>query len=74
MLFFIEMLATAKLGNLNEAIETYNKALLLKPDYPETYYDLSFSYNLKGDLQKGLQLYEWRLKKDGFLLGSQKTI
>ena len=56
----------AKLGNLNEAIETYNKALLLKPDYPETYYDLSFSYNLKGDLQKGLQLYEWRLKKDGF--------
>ena len=56
----------AKLGNLNEAIETYNKALLLKPEYPETYYDLSFSYNLKGDLQKGLQLYEWRLKKDGF--------
>ena len=55
-----------KLGNLDEAIETYNKALLLKPDYPEAYYDLSFPYNLKGDLQKGLQLYEWRLKKDGF--------
>ena len=52
------------LGRLDEAIEAYKKAISLKPDYAEAYFYLSLSYNLKGDLQKGLELFEWRLKKD----------
>ncbi len=52
--------------NFDKAIEASKKAISLKPDYAEAYFALSFSYSLKGDLKKGLRLYEWRLKKDGF--------
>ena len=52
------------LGRLDEAIEAYKKAISLRPNYSEAYFYLSLSYNLKGDLQKGLELFEWRLKKD----------
>ena len=52
--------------NFDEAIEACKKAISLKPDYAEAYFALSYSFFLKGDFQKGLRLYEWRLKKDGF--------
>ena len=54
-------------GKISEAIEACNKAVLLKPDYAEAYYSLSFSYNLKGDLENGFKLYEWRLKEKRFV-------
>ena len=50
-------------GKLDEAVDAYNKALLIKPDYPEAYCNSSFIYNLRGQLKKGLELYEWRLKR-----------
>ena len=53
-------------GNFDEAIKACEKAISLKPDYAEAYFALSFCYFLQGDIQKGLQLYELRLKKDGF--------
>lgn len=49
-------------GKLNEAVDAYSRALLIKPNYSEAYCNSSFIYNLTGDLQKGLKLYEWRLK------------
>ena len=54
-------------GKIAEAIDACNKAVLLKPDYAEAYYSLSFSYNLKGDLKKGFELYEWRLREKRFI-------
>ena len=39
----------------------------MKPNYAEAYYSLSFSYNLKGDLDKGFRLYEWRLREKRFI-------
>ena len=54
-------------GKISEAIEACNKAVLLKPDYAEAYYSLSFSHNLKGDLENGFKLYEWRLREKRFI-------
>ena len=48
-------------GKLEEAIEVFNKALDIKPDYADTYFKASFVYNLRGEIQKGLEFYEWRL-------------
>ena len=47
-------------SKLEEAIEAYEKALALKPDYAEAYYNSSLVYNLKGEIQKGLELNEYR--------------
>ena len=41
----------------------YDKALSIKPDYSEAIWNSSLIHNLKGNLEKGLKLYEWRLKK-----------
>ena len=54
-------------GKISKAIESCKKAILLKPNYAEAYYSLSFSYNLKGDLDKGFRLYEWRLREKRFI-------
>ncbi len=54
-------------GKISEAIEACNKAIILKPDYAEAYYSLSFSYNLRGDLENGFKLYEWRLREKRFI-------
>ena len=54
-------------GKISEAIEACNKAVLLKPDYAEAYYSLSFSHNLKGDLENGFKLHEWRLREKRFI-------
>ena len=49
-------------GKLDEAIEAYNKALFLKPNYAEAHQNLSFSLLNVGQLKKGLEEYEWRWK------------
>jgi hypothetical protein len=48
---------------LGQALETYNKAISLKPDYADACCNISFIYNLYGDFKKGLELYEWRQKQ-----------
>ena len=56
-------MALKEQGDLNGSIASYKKALAIKSDYTLAYYNLSFPCNLKGDLENGLKLYEWRLKK-----------
>ena len=54
-------------GKISEALEACKKAILIKTDYAEAYYSLSFSHNLKGDLENGFKLYEWRLREKRFI-------
>ena len=49
-----------KTGRLDEAEISFNKAIKLKPNYAEAKFNLSYVHNLKGNLKKGLRLYEWR--------------
>ena len=50
-------------SQLDEAIASYKKAISLNPDFAEANYNCSVCYNLKGELRKGLELAEWRMKK-----------
>jgi tetratricopeptide (TPR) repeat protein len=47
-------------GKLDEAIEALNKATELKPDYAGAYLSMAFLYLIKGNAEKGLELYNWR--------------
>ena len=38
-------------------------AITLNPNYVDAYLNCSSVYNLQGNLQKGLEFFEWRLKK-----------
>ena len=53
-------------GKLDLALSAYNKASSLTNNYADAYYNSSFIHNLKGNLNEGLKLYEWRLKKKSF--------
>jgi tetratricopeptide (TPR) repeat protein len=42
---------------LHEAIDKYNLAIKLKPDYPETYINLGKAMQEKGDIDKAIEAY-----------------
>jgi tetratricopeptide (TPR) repeat protein len=48
----------------DDALGCYAAAIRIKPDFADAYWNLSLLYLLMGDYRRGLQLYEWRLKKD----------
>jgi len=50
-------------GMLDEALKSYKMAISVKPDYADAYCNCTFIHNLKGDIKKGMELYEWRLQK-----------
>ena len=41
----------------------HRRAQSLKLDYVDSYYNLSMTHLLQGNLSDGFRLYEWRLKK-----------
>jgi len=49
---------------LDEALASYDKALALKPDYAEAYWNKSLLLILMGQYLEGWKLYEWRLQND----------
>ena len=49
-------------GKLGDAIEAFNKSILLKPDYAQAHYNLSFTLLNSDKLQEGLDKSEWRWK------------
>lgn len=49
-------------GMYREAIESYKKAIMIKPDYAEAYYKLAFSYLLSNDVKSAHE--EYMLLKD----------
>ena len=44
-------------GNLEEAIEAYNKALSIKPDFAEAYYNLGDALQEQGKLEVAIEAY-----------------
>jgi len=46
-----------KSGMYSEAIESYKRAIRIKPDYAEAYYNLSFSYMLSDDIKSAHEEY-----------------
>jgi tetratricopeptide (TPR) repeat protein len=44
-------------GKLEEAIEAYNKALAIKPDYAEAYYNLGITLKDQGKLEEAIEAY-----------------
>jgi hypothetical protein len=48
------------LRRLDEALASFDQAISLKPDYSEAFWNKSIALLLKGDLDAGWPLYEWR--------------
>ena len=44
-------------GKLEEAIEAYKKAILIKPDYAEAYFNIGVALQDKGNLEEAIQAY-----------------
>ena len=44
-------------GKLEEAIEAYNKALAIKPDYAEAYYNMGVALKDQGKLEEAIEAY-----------------
>ena len=45
-------------GKLDDAIEIYNKAILINPDYAEAYNNLGNAFKNQGETEKALQAYD----------------
>ena len=57
MLMPITTLALSKFKELDEAIEAYNKALSIKPDYADAYYNIGVVLKEQGKLEKAIEAY-----------------
>ena len=44
-------------GKLEEAIEAYNKALAIKPDYAEAYNNMGIALQDQGKLEEAIEAY-----------------
>ena len=74
-------MAYGRKGELDLAIQNYNKALELKPDYTDAYNNRGLAYGRKGELDLAIQNYDkaLELKPDyaetsiGEMLTDEKT-
>jgi tetratricopeptide (TPR) repeat protein len=51
-------LAYTKLGRFEKALEAYEKAIEIKPDFDEAYYSMGIAYTLLNEFDKALEAYE----------------
>ena len=54
-------------SDLDAAIDSYEQAIKIKPNYAEAHLNLSFAFLNAGKLKEGLNEYEWRWKTAKFL-------
>ncbi len=52
--------ALAQIGRFDEALASFAKALSFNPQYAEAHFNEALCRLLRGDLARGLELYEWR--------------
>src|SRR5712671_1605749 len=52
------------LAQLDAAIASCDKAISIKPDFAEAYLNKSMALLLKGNIEQGFELYEWRWKTE----------
>ena len=52
-----------ELSRLDEAEASFKQAIKIKPDFEDAFYNLSFPHLLRGNVEKGFNFYEWRLRK-----------
>ena len=57
-LYNISGAANQRLGNLEEAVEAYNKAISLKPDYADAYYNLGNALKEQDKLEDAIKAYK----------------
>ena len=57
ILFNIQGAVLKGLGQLDHAIEAYNKALAIKPDYAEAYYNMGVTLQDQGKLEEAIEAY-----------------
>ena len=54
-------------SDLDAAIDSYEQAIKIKPNYAEAHLNLSFAFLNAGKLKEGLNEYEWRWRTAKFL-------
>ncbi|MDB2467055.1 tetratricopeptide repeat protein, partial [Planktomarina temperata] len=57
VLFNIQGVVLKGLGQLDQSIEAYNKALAIKPDYADAYYNMGNALKEQGKLEKAMEAY-----------------
>jgi len=57
--------ALKELKLLDDAVDSFDRAIKLKSPYAEAQWNKGLTLLLRGELESGLKLYEWRWKKDG---------
>ena len=55
-------------GKLEEAIEAYNKALAIKPDYVDAYYNMGNALEEKHNLEEAIEAYNKALASSLIML------
>lgn len=63
--FYNKSLALSRLNQFQEAIIENEKAIAIKPDYPDAHWNSSLCHLMLGDYVKGWREYEWRWQRTG---------
>ena len=58
MLFNISGVANAGLGQLDEAIDSYNKAISINPSYPDSYNNMGIALKDQGKIDEAIEAYK----------------
>ena len=57
-------LVLQELRRWDEALRSFQRAIELRPDYAEPRWNMSLLHLLRGDYERGWELYEWRWKTE----------